>query len=132
MPIDTFAIRFYKNNVRIAPGLFNRADVRLFYKQLKLLISSYEKKYGEKLNNESILVVSDDKNIYRKRSRLETAGIETVEDMMEYLDIEPKYIIADNIIITDTSIKLSEIYVLQLYSSWLYLTDGQLQKIEGE
>ena len=124
--MDTYKIRFFKNSSRIAPRALNVVDARLFYHQLKLIILNYEKKYGEKLNDASILIVMDNKNIYRKRSRLESMGIETVEDIMEYLDTEPKYIIANNVLITDTSMKLSEIYVLQLYSSWLYL------KVESE
>jgi len=119
--IDTYKIRFYKNSSRVAPRALNVVDARLFYHQLKLIILNYEKKYGEKLNDASILIVIDGKNIYRKQSRLESMGIETVEDIKEYLDIEPKYIIANNVLVTDTSMKLSKIYVLQFYSSWLYL-----------
>lgn len=130
--INSYNIRFYKNNSRVAPRTLDAADARFFYNQLKLLISAYEKRYGGKLSDESILIVFDNKDIYRKRSRLKSAGIETVEDVMEYLDIEhePEYIFANNIILTDKSMKLSEIYVLQFYTSWLYLTDGQLKKVE--
>ena len=124
--MDTYKIRFFKNSSRIAPRALNVVDARLFYHHLKLVILNYEKRYGEKLNDASILIVIDGKNIYRKQSRLESMGIETVEDIMEYLDTEPKYIIANNVLVTDTSMKISGIYVLQLYSSWLYLN------VEGE
>ncbi len=128
--IDDYVIRFYKNNTRIAPRMLNGTDARLFYNQLKWMMEVYRKRYKKKLSNKSILIVFDSKEIYRERSRLESAGIETIEDMIEYLgiDFEPEYIFVDNITTNDKSLKLSDIYVLQIYSSWAYLTDAQLKK----
>jgi len=91
-------------------------DARLFYRQLKLFVEKYEGRYGERLNNESILIVLDDKNIYRRRSRLESGGIETVQDLIDYMGLEkdPEYMIANNIIIKDKSMKL-DVYMLSNY-----------------
>lgn len=128
--IDDYIIRFYKNNTRIAPRMLNGADARLFYNQLKWMVGIYKKRYKKKLSDKSILVVVDSKEIYRKRDRLESAGIETIKDMIEYLgiDFEPEYIFVDNATTNDKFLKLSDIYVLQIYSSWAYLTDAQLKK----
>lgn len=127
---DNYLIRFYKNNTRVAPRMLNGADARFFYNQLKWMVGVYKKRYKKKLNDKSILIVVDNKEIYRKRDKLESASIQTIEDMIEYLGIEfePEYIFANNVTTNDKSLKLSDIYVLQIYSSWAYLTDAQLGK----
>lgn len=127
---DNYLIRFYKNNTRVAPRMLNGTDARLFYNQLKWMMRVYKKRYKKKLDDKSILVIVDNKEIYRKRDRLESASIQTIEDMIEYLGIEfePEYIFVDNVTTNDKSLKLSDIYVLQIYSSWAYLTDAQLGK----
>ena len=119
--IDTYNIRFYKNNTRIAPARLDAADARLFYRQLQSLMRTYESRYGENLNEASILIVVDGRPIYRRRSRLNSNGVETVQDLMDYLGMDPankpKHIFANNIIVTSLDIKLSEIYVLQFYTN---------------
>ncbi len=121
--LDTYNLRFYKNNVRVTPHKLNDADVRLFYKQLQSLMHSYESKYHDNLNNESLLIVFDERIVYRRRSFLKLMKIKTIQDMMDYLEIEPtnipKYIFANNMIVTDTDMKLSDIYVLQFYTHQL-------------
>jgi len=116
--IDTYNIRFYKNTGRVAPARLDAADARLFYRQLQLLMKTYESRYGQNLSDESILVMVDDRPIYRKRSGLNTKGVETIQDMMEYLELstEPKLILANNCIVTNKELKLSDIYVLRFYT----------------
>ncbi len=119
--IDTYNIRFYKNNTRVAPARLDAADARLFYHQLQTLMRTYESRYSEILNEESILIVVDGRPIYRRRSRLNSNEIETIQDLMDYLGMDstnkPKYIFANNMIVTSLDIKLSEIYVLQFYTN---------------
>lgn len=113
--LDNYSVRFYKNNRRVAPRMLSDIDARLFHTYLKVLFSNYKKRYGGRLSNKSILIVLNGKNIYRRRDRL--VGIETVEDMIEYLGISGarfEYIAADNVTLTDMSIRLSDIYVLEL------------------
>lgn len=127
--IDTYNIRFYKNNTRIAPKTLSNADARLFYRQLKLFAEHYEGTYGEVLNNDSLLIVIDNKNLYRSRKRMSESGVETVHDLMEYLNFdlanEPKHIFANNMIVYDKSMKLDDIYILQFFTSPTYFLSSQ-------
>ncbi len=115
--IDTYTIRFYKNNSRVAPANLNPSDSRFFYRQLQSLMRTYESRYGNALNDESILICIDGIDRYRRRTKLAEWGIVTIEDVMDYLKIDPanrpKHILANNMIVTDISTNISEIYVLK-------------------
>jgi len=115
--INTYSIRFYKNNSRVAPARLDAADARLFYRQLQALMKTYQIRYGQNLSDDSILITIDERIIYRRRRVLASSGVETIEDLMEYLEIDPinrpKYIIANNMIVVDVNTKILGIYVLQ-------------------
>lgn len=110
----SFQIKIYKDHIRTTPfRLGTGVDTRLFYKQLKEYVEMFKKGHSN-LNNKSILVSVNGKETYRKRSRLEEAGIITIQDILNYLGIEPKIIMVDGKLVEDTTINLSEIYVLEV------------------
>ncbi len=109
-----FQIRVYKDRRRISPiNVGDGVTTRLFYRYFKEFIDTYKKAHPT-LNNKSILVSVSGKETYRKRSRLEEAGIITIQDMISYLAIEPKIIMVDGNLTEDRAIHLSEIYVLEM------------------
>lgn len=113
--IDNYNIRFYKNGSRVAPRALNDIDARLFYRQMKLLMGVYESAYGERLSEESILISVNGVEMYRTKDRLLKIGIETVEDLLEYIDIdfEPSYIFINNML-GNKKIKLLDVYVIRI------------------
>ncbi len=57
--IDIYGIRFFKNNYRIGLGKLNGADARLLYRYLQTLMRGYEIRYGELLDNNSLISVGN-------------------------------------------------------------------------
>ncbi len=110
----TFYIRVYKDYNRVNPiNMGSGVDTRLFYLYLKEHINTYKKAHPT-LNKRSILISANGRETYRKRNKLEEANIITIQDMIDYLEIEPKIIIMDGKLTEDRTTHLSEIYVLEL------------------
>ncbi len=128
--ISKYAVNIFKYGVRISLGYLSGVDARIIYRELKLFLKAFENKNWNKINNDSLLIVVDDKEIYRDRANLKSAHIKTIEDILIYLDITSyKYVIIDNEIIDDISLKLSDVYTLEIYTSWSYLSRGQLKHL---
>ncbi len=110
----TFYIRVYKDYNRVNPiRMGSGVDARLFYLYLKEYINTYKKAHPT-LNKKSILISANGRETYRKRSKLEEAGIITIRDMIDYLEIEPTIIIVDGKLTEDRTTHLTEIYVLEM------------------
>lgn len=108
-------IKFFDGSRRINTQRLDGVRVRFFYKELKLLVQKFEMRYSTKLSNESLLICVDGKEIYRSKKRLFSMGIETIQDIIDYLNIiDIDRIVSDNVIITDISGVLNNIYVLEI------------------
>jgi len=118
-----YEIRLYKDSYRVPYKTLSYEDARIFYKELKIFINWFSKKYKTKISNSFLNINIDKKKINRSRRILSENGIETIEDILIYLNVEPKYIFADGEKTDDLSIKLSEIVVLDIYTDWKYLTN---------
>ena len=128
--LNTFRIRIFKNISRLSLRGLNNTDSRLLYLHLKDFINEYELKYMHKLSGQSILINHDGKEIFKSKETLLKFELRTIEDILDYLGIENiKYMIVDNEEIKDLNTQLSNIYVLELYSSWSYLTREQIEKM---
>lgn len=110
-----YILRLYINNIRITFAKLNGIDSRFFYMFLKELIKKFESRYGEKLNENSILISINGKEIYREKKRLLKSGIKTISDLLEYLEIQnPKSIILNNNVCENLSLKINDVYVLEV------------------
>jgi len=100
--------------VRVASGKLNAVDARFFYQELRTLEKYWMDRYWDKINNESLLIVINGKNFFKRRKVLRLAGIETLGDLIEYLDIVPQQMSVNSVMVDDITIKIPGIYVLQI------------------
>ena len=128
--ITQYGIRCFKDNNRVSPSQFDDVESRLFYAELKRFMHDFEILYGNSLNETSIMIRIDEREIYRSKERMLEYNILTIEDMINYLNIENVlYVIKNNNLITDMSTIISDAYVLEIYTCESLLTPKQLTRI---
>jgi len=130
MPVVNYEIRFYKSGDRIQPTRFTGSELRFFFKEMFRLAKYMGYHYKNKIDDASILIIHDDEEIYRTRERLSDNNIDTVDDVIYYLEAEDTiYSLVDNEFITDKTKKISRATVIELYSDKKYMSFEQLNKL---
>lgn len=118
--LDIYKIILLKNNIKHISTKLNFIDGRIFYKHLKKITENIKIKY--KINDETLYIKVNEKEFFRNKLLLKKYGIETIQDVIDYSEIIPIYIIIDGETCIDFNITIDNLYTVELYSELKYLT----------
>jgi len=112
-----YTTRLFKGLRRYSFGRLTPVDARFFYMLLKERIEYLKNRYN--IDKGVLLIKIDNREIFRTKQKLIENGIETIDDFIDYMHLEVKYVLLDNVLIKDRNINIHSSYVLELYTEFI-------------